>query len=739
MRTHSKFTGLQGRLVGRRGFIAGAVGFSLLPAVARAQSAMSAFVAPGAGGEGSSLQNPASIERIDDLIQLVGPGGTVYVLADAGEYNLRGAIRIEHGGGPGAPVSIIGVKADLTPQQAVFIGDRQKWERPESEAGAVNAEQFGGGNVFEFGRDASHLYISNLAFQHCGRLFDFTDITLSDLTFEDIGFYNIRDGIFTTENSEISEVVIRRFSGVGFSKKAIRFHGRCYNWLIEDCELDSAWQFGDRFAVGIQCYDTAHDLVVRGGYTINSLDMGTGEEGSYWNADGMAAELGNYNLHIENHYSAGHSDGGYDLKSEGVTFLNVVAEDNKRNYRLWGGKGTVPIRLDNCISRNPNRRGGSGDPFHVWTLGEREEGEVGAASLLFVGGSFEGGADDMVAIMAEGRNAIVHLVDVDIEKVVAEELFRNEDPSSVLIQGSLSDPPMTEITTPEELTAVAGLVNGIILHADTNASWRRVEQVGGPPVEVRGNKLRVISDAIGDTAEVTVLARDTRGDSLTKTFLVSVIDNPVAPNVSLFAVFDGPDGGTEVADQTAINELVFNGSAAIAGNALRFDGGDNYVSVEDSENFSFSGPFTIDVEFKLDDVTRDQDQAIVSHWADRSRGKSFMLGVQTDGELFFAWSIDGAEAKTIVIPGVLENDTYYNIRVDRDEAGNIRVYRDGEMVGKENDPQPFRQSYAQLRLNGTMRGGAPGTGSIRSVMIVTGRALTGSDDGYQNEASIGAA
>ena len=48
---------------------------------------------------------------------------------------------------------------------------------------------------------------------------------------------------------------------------------------------------------------------------------------------------------------------------------NCIAEDNKRNFRIWSDRAT----LTDCVSRNPNFRGRDvedASPCHVWIGGE---------------------------------------------------------------------------------------------------------------------------------------------------------------------------------------------------------------------------------------------------------------------------------------------------------------------------------------------------------------------------------
>jgi hypothetical protein len=91
--------------------------------------------------------------------------------------------------------------------------------------------------------------------------------------------------------------------------------------------------------------------------------------GQYWNGDGFSDESGNRDVRYEDCIARGSTDGGFDCKSRDVVLTNCVADDNKRNFRIWSMRAT----LSGCISRNPHFRGPDEEPpdhCHVWIGGE---------------------------------------------------------------------------------------------------------------------------------------------------------------------------------------------------------------------------------------------------------------------------------------------------------------------------------------------------------------------------------
>jgi hypothetical protein len=81
----------------------------------------------------------------------------------------------------------------------------------------------------------------------------------------------------------------------------------------------------------------------------------------YWNGDGFTTEQNVRNIRFEDTLASGSTDGGYDLKSSETTLLRTRAEDNMRNFRIWGES-----TIEDCVSSNPRKRGGNGKQNHIW-------------------------------------------------------------------------------------------------------------------------------------------------------------------------------------------------------------------------------------------------------------------------------------------------------------------------------------------------------------------------------------
>src|SRR4051794_23862026 len=124
-------------------------------------------VRPGGAGRrsGSSWEDAAALSDIDEMIQLVGPGGSVHLLADAGPYRLSDPIWISHGGTAGKPIKVMGVDSAGAPAKALLIGNRTS---PYPTTRAAFAAMSPGKDVFRLKEGANHLHFSFLGFENVG-------------------------------------------------------------------------------------------------------------------------------------------------------------------------------------------------------------------------------------------------------------------------------------------------------------------------------------------------------------------------------------------------------------------------------------------------------------------------------------------------------------------------------------------------------------------------------------------
>jgi hypothetical protein len=331
------------------------------------------YIAPQASGrqDGSSWSNAADLSDLSDLLEAADPGDEIWIRGDQGAYQLDGTITLQHGGAAGKPIVVRGVNGDgSSSAQPLLVGNRASdWEPGLSD----------GQEVFRLVEGADHLKFSNLSFKNVGNGAFRIAGDIEDLTIQNMKADNVRRFIENTAGSgassaTVSGLVVQNVEVRGFSKGAIRLRYDSHDVLIEDVFGDSERQDGDNFAMGIMLDGTVHDVVHRRVTMLNSTQTKGSSE--YWNGDGFVAEGGTYNITYEETYAAGSTDGGYDLKSSNTQLINTYAGDNKRNYRFWGD-----AVLQNIISEEPVKRGGTGAASHLWAGGDAQV-QVSQASFI---------------------------------------------------------------------------------------------------------------------------------------------------------------------------------------------------------------------------------------------------------------------------------------------------------------------------------------------------------------------
>ncbi|MEZ5971659.1 MAG: hypothetical protein R3C31_07650 [Hyphomonadaceae bacterium] len=316
-------------------------------------------VTPGGEGDGSSWQYAASLSAVADLIDNLEPGGNVLVAADRGEYALTEMIEIGHGGRASQEISIRGVNsATGEPKQALVRG---------AQAGSE------GGEVFKLLRGASHIKFSHFDFRDVGNGAFRVAAPVSNITIEDCAFENVyrffENSAGDNEgHASLDGFVLRRCRGSRVERGFLRIRYNSRNGLIEDCAAEGLPIQGGRIPVGCALEDRANNITYRRCLMTGFQQFRGADE--YWNGDGFSDEPDNANIRYEACEARASTDGGFDCKSRGLVLADCIAEDNKRNFRIWGNH----VTLTNCVSRNPNFRGREANEnatsCHVWVDGE---------------------------------------------------------------------------------------------------------------------------------------------------------------------------------------------------------------------------------------------------------------------------------------------------------------------------------------------------------------------------------
>jgi hypothetical protein len=324
----------------------------------------------GAGARtGRAWGDAATIDQLNALIQAAGPGGEVLLAADQGVYHIREPIIVSSGGARARPVTVRAIdSANGAPADAEFRGGRAEPFNPAGERGS---------ECFRLTRGADHLRFRRIQFRNVGNGCFRIGAPVADLTIEDCAFRNVYRFIETTASgserqASIRGFAVRRCRGAGVERSFARIRYDSARGVLEDCRADSQANEGEHIPAGCALDDSAHDIVFRR-CVMENFRQNSGD--GYWNGDGFSDEPRNYGISYEQCEARGCTDGGFDCKSAGVVLDRCIAEDNKRNFRLWGAQAT----LRSCISRNPNWRGAgreNGGPAHIWLGGRRARVDI---------------------------------------------------------------------------------------------------------------------------------------------------------------------------------------------------------------------------------------------------------------------------------------------------------------------------------------------------------------------------
>lgn len=325
-------------------------------------------IAPDGEGDGSSWGAAAPLAAIGDLIGLLEPGGEVLIAADRGEYAISDAVEITRGGRASLELRIRGVNAATgAPMAALVRGDQAGDEGPA---------------VFKLRRGASHVKFSHFDFRDIGNGAFHVSGAVSNITVEDCSFENIYRFFENTAGDQeghasIDGFVLRRCRGSRVERGFLRIRYNSTNGLVEDCVAEGTTNEGGRIPVGCALDDRANNITYRR-CVMSGFQQLNGED--YWNGDGFSDEEQNAGIRYEACEARSSTDGGFDCKSRGVVLTDCVAEDNKRNFRIWSDRAT----LTGCTSRDPNFRGRDANenasPCHVW-IGAEENSDIEIVNL----------------------------------------------------------------------------------------------------------------------------------------------------------------------------------------------------------------------------------------------------------------------------------------------------------------------------------------------------------------------
>lgn len=496
------------------------------------------YIAPTASGkgDGSSLANAATLSSLSALVEKAGPGDSILLLADRGNYTVTAPINLSAGGSADAPITIRGVDSDGNAMAATFVGNRADVYSPTAAQGP---------EVFRINAGADNLSFADVAFQAVNTAFHVTG-AISNLTIDGATASNVNrflDDYATAgqSNATISGLQISDVTVTGFAKGVIRLQYDTHDVVLDGVNGDSQFTDGANFAIGVSLGGTVHDVVVRNSSMGNVRDT----TNVYYNGDGFATEAGAYDILFENVRAYNNTDAGFDIKSSSTTLVDTVSEGNTRNYRFWSD-----VTATGISSIEPAYHGGTGQASNFWiaggnvvTLTDAIIADSSASSWLY--DAEKSGARLVLDNVVSLYSATLSRVDLNGSTIVGNTTLAETADIPVPKGGEISGQLATYGIDIADSRLLTGGSSDDILHA---LSGQRYVFAG------EGN------DVLSDSATVKMLAGGSGDDSYVVHYGMS-------------AVQESTDGGYDTVHTTLarfslsdnVEKLVYDGTGAFTG------------------------------------------------------------------------------------------------------------------------------------------------------------------------------
>lgn len=717
------------------------------------------YIGPVAVGarDGSSFDDAIALGTLAGAFGTLVPDAEVLIRADAGFYLFTSSINLTHGGTAGHPIIVRGCDVNEDPMKPLIIGSRNNWVLPADPEAATSVGGWSVGNeVFRLGAGANYITFQYLSFRNVGKCFNLNVAAVHDIIAEDWDFYNAQDG-FYSYNYDCYNVTLRRMKATGYSKRAVRIYADCHDWLVEDFEFNSGRQDRDDFATGISFNDTAHDVVIRG-YVAdqngNNIGMYSGvienshdSSGSYWNADGLSGENGNYNALVENLIIRGCTDGGIDTKASNWTIRNVVCYDNKKNFRIWG----FPTIIENCVSRDPHKRGGSSSWVHFHLIAETDPYSGNVMDVTVRQCTIEDtGASNWVWSVYDTQ--IYNLLLRNISNTFINTVDGGLPNNCVKLTGAVGDniDPVNTTPTPNSCYNKQGML--VTLSANEDVIWSKVS--GDTGIKLLDNYMRELPTfgryvkfpattyiPGGDNNyAINLTAEDALGNVSSVPIQFNVI-NEIPPMV-FYSTFEGTDlQQTPIYDLTTGKEIRFEHNAKLTATtplegvtSASLGGSYDQIYVDDpNDDFWFGAdPFTIMALIKPSSYSfGGQGQfVILMHGTSVDNTRSWRLSLTATGQIDMNISTNGKDWVSARSIATVALNTVHEVAADRAEDGTVRTYLDGAMVASFAGPGTLKNPTAGLRIGRSSATNEGFVGRIDKVRIWKNYAFCASDAGY---------
>ncbi len=192
----------------------------------------------------------------------------------------------------------------------------------------------------------------------------------------------------------------------------------------------------------------------------------------------------------------------------------------------------------------------------------------------------------------------------------------------------------------------------------------------------------------------------------------ATVDSGNTDIVGLWHLEETSGSGEYLSDSSGNeNDGTPNGTSVARGicNARSFDGNDDYIRIEDNEDFNFGGGnFTIEAWVYFTSLEAGKHHVIISHWnggTAANRQFEFYYSVDPD-TLNFNYSTTGSPGTVLSAPWNPEANAWYHVAVSR-VSGTLYFFINGKQIDSESITGTLFDSTYSVNIGATINDNPP--------------------------------
>jgi hypothetical protein len=328
------------------------------------------FTPRGAGSkDGRDWLNATPLNALSKTLASAQPGSAFFIGFDPAEIEPvaldRGQVAIKVSGESDKPLFVqaglmSGAKGIAAPgdDNAAFFKSSQPWSLE------TFGKQRGAACYFAINNGASHLRLSGFRIDGTSAdgFIKFRAKRDSPATFEDIVISgiearNVGRVIETDRGATLRNLLVADCRAVGIVRGFARFRSLSSS-VLRNLDLDAAnMDAGGKNVCQVISLESGDNVLFENVTVRNAVNQPpprSGKEQGYVQGDGIVCERKTSNVVIRKCQASGMGDGGFDLKTTGVTIEDSSTDSCKYGARIWS-EGSNAIRR--CDFRNPQSRG----------------------------------------------------------------------------------------------------------------------------------------------------------------------------------------------------------------------------------------------------------------------------------------------------------------------------------------------------------------------------------------------